>query len=57
MLAILAGICFAVAFVLKLVGASLGHFDLVILGLFLLALHGAAAAGVLTTRRSETRPA
>jgi hypothetical protein len=39
MFAIAALVCWAVAFILKLVGESLGKFDLVILGLCFLALH------------------
>ena len=39
MFALAALICFAVAFVLKLVGTDLGAFDLVILGLAFVAAH------------------
>jgi hypothetical protein len=39
MLAIAAAICFAVAFVLKLVGVGIGQVDLVVLGLVFLAVH------------------
>jgi hypothetical protein len=43
--ALIAVICFAVAFILKLLGESLGKFDLVILGLFFVALHLLLGAG------------
>lgn len=39
MFALAAVVAFAVAFVLKLVGAGTGDFDLVILGLLFVALH------------------
>jgi hypothetical protein len=38
MMAILAAICFALQFVLRLMGEAIPHVDLVALGLFLLAL-------------------
>lgn len=39
MFAVLAAVCFAVTFVLRLLGEALGRADLIALGLFLLALH------------------
>jgi hypothetical protein len=50
--ALIALICFAVAFVLKLVGTTLGDVDLVILGLAFLAAHFVPFGGFAFTRRN-----
>lgn len=51
MFALAAVIVFAVAFILKLIGTSTGHIDLVILGLLLMALQMAVGWDLTFRRR------